>query len=49
MQNGRDSRVSEPGELVERKKQFLVLDEEPKPMDRDVGDFNARSADAKRF
>src|SRR5262245_1318020 len=43
-----DRRVFEPGELLERRKQFLLANQDPEPVARDVGDFNVGSASSRR-
>jgi hypothetical protein len=35
-----DGRILEPRELLEWRKQFLLANQDPEPVGRDVGDFN---------
>ena len=42
-----DGRVLEPGKMLERQIVFLISDQEPKPVLRDIRDFNVRNVPAK--
>ena len=42
-----DGRVLEPGKMLERQIVFLISDQEPKPVLRDIRDFNVRNVLAK--
>ena len=42
-----DGRVLEPGKVLERQIVFLISDQEPKPVLRDIRDFNVRNVLAK--
>ena len=42
-----DGRVLEPGKILERQIVFLISDQEPKPVLRDIRDFNVRNVLAK--